>query len=103
MHAKQCSTLHLKEGLRAFDSQASKQVTDHEAALLVLQDSARSFAGTASDEEKYQLYMAATGFDAVIMGLAKSQQEVSDWHERLQGVREKLQVWAQFSLADLLR
>ncbi len=57
-----------------------------------LQDSARSFAGTASDEEKYQLYMAATGFDAVMLGLAKSAQEVFDWQERLQAVREELQV-----------
>ncbi|CAL8470455.1 g9997 [Coccomyxa elongata] len=59
--------------------------------ICLTQDSARSFAGTASDEEKYQLYMAATGFDAVMLGLAKSAQEVFDWQERLQAVREELQ------------
>lgn len=62
-----------------------------------MQDSARSFAGTASDEEKYQLYMAATGFAAVMLGLAKSAQEVFDWQERLQAVKDELMVCALLS------
>ncbi|BDA44494.1 Structural maintenance of chromosomes protein 6 [Coccomyxa sp. Obi] len=58
--------------------------------ICLTQDSARSFAGTASDEEKYKLYMEATGFDAVMLGLAKSAQEVFEWQERLKAVKDEL-------------
>ncbi len=56
------------------------------------QDNARSFAGNASDEEKYNLYMAATGFDAVLRGLAASEAQVGAWKERLRTVQEQLKV-----------
>ncbi|EIE27067.1 P-loop containing nucleoside triphosphate hydrolase protein [Coccomyxa subellipsoidea C-169] len=58
--------------------------------ICLTQDNARSFAGNASDEEKYNLYMAATGFDAVLRGLAASEAQVGAWKERLRTVQEQL-------------
>ena len=58
----------------------------------MLQDHSRSFAGSATDEEKYRLYMAATGFDAVQRGLAGSEAQVVQWRERLKAVQEQLAV-----------
>jgi hypothetical protein len=57
-----------------------------------VQDHARSFAGSATDEDKYKLYMAATGFDAVLRGLAASEAQVVQWRDRLKAVQEQLTV-----------
>lgn len=65
-----------------------------------MQDRARSFAAAASDDEKYSLYMAATGFDAVLEGLAKSQAKLSAWQEDIEKARTDLLVYAR--LCDTL-
>ena len=59
--------------------------------LLWLQDHARAFAGSQSDESKYKLYMKAMGFDAIIEKQKASEQQLhqvrdylNDWKERLE-------------------
>lgn len=48
------------------------------------QDHARSFAGSASDESKYKLYMKANGFDAIMDSLACAEERLAAFKENLQ-------------------
>ncbi len=57
-----------------------------------LQDGARSFAGSASDDKKFQLYMAATGFDVMMRQMAASEAEVKQMMEKYQELDGHLEV-----------
>lgn len=66
-------------------------------SIACVQDMARSFAGSASDETKFSLYMAATGFDVMMRQLAASEAEVEQMVEKYQELNNVLEVGAQLS------
>lgn len=51
-----------------------------------MQDHARAFAGSQSDEHKYALYMRATGFEAIMQKQNASEAQILQ-------VREHLKMW----------
>ena len=60
--------------------------------VLHAQDHARSFAGSASDESKYKLYMKANGFDAIMERLANAEERLGAFKESLQDDANQIKV-----------
>jgi hypothetical protein len=60
--------------------------------VILLQDRARSFAGSASNDEKFNFYMAATGFDVMMKQLAASEAEVQQMIEKYTELNNLLEV-----------
>ena len=60
--------------------------------LLPLQDHARAFAGSQSDESKYKLYMKAMGFDAIIEKQKASEKQLHQVRDYLNEWKERLEV-----------
>lgn len=78
-------------------SNASRQNLQRNALLTMrpaacLQDTARSFAGSTSDDAKFQLYMAATGFDVMMRQMNASQAEVELMVEKFRELNDLLEV-----------
>ena len=72
-----------------------KALTVRELSLfLIMQDHARAFAGSQSDEHKYQLFMKAMGFEAIMQRQNASDAQIQTVKEHLQKWRAKLQVVA---------
>ena len=46
--------------------------------FLMMQDHARAFAGSQSDEHKYQLFMKAMGFEAIMQRQNASEAQIPD-------------------------
>ena len=63
--------------------------------FLMMQDHARAFAGSQSDEHKYQLFMKAMGFEAIMQRQNASDAQIQTVKEHLQKWRSKLKVVAQ--------
>ena len=59
-----------------------------------LQDHARAFAGSQSDEHKYELYMKATGFEAIMQKQNASEAHIQQVKEDLNGWSDRLEVGA---------
>lgn len=62
--------------------------------LLTMQDHARAFAGSQTDEHKYQLFMKAMGFEAIMLKQNASDAQIETVKEHLRKWRTKLQVVA---------
>ena len=62
--------------------------------VLQAQDHARSFAGSASDEFKYKLYMKANGFDTILERLANSEEQLGAFKESLEDDSKVVRVCA---------
>ena len=60
-----------------------------------MQDHARAFAGSQSDEHKYQLFMKAMGFEAIMQRQNASDAQIQTVKEHLQKWRTKLQAMGQ--------
>ena len=61
---------------------------------MFLQDHARAFAGSQSDEHKYELYMKATGFEAIMQRQNASEAHIQQVKEHLNGWSDRLEVGA---------
>ena len=59
-----------------------------------LQDHARAFAGSQSDEHKYELYMKATGFEAIMQRQNASEAHIQQVKEHLNSWSDRLEVGA---------
>ena len=59
---------------------------------MFLQDHARAFAGSQSDEHKYELYMKATGFEAIMQKQNASEAHIQQVKGDLNGWSDRLEV-----------
>ena len=59
-----------------------------------MQDHARAFAGSQTDEHKYQLFMKAMGFEAIMQRQNASDAQIQTVKEHLEKWKRKLKVMA---------
>ncbi|CAL5228582.1 g11742 [Coccomyxa viridis] len=59
--------------------------------ICLTQDHARAFAGSQSDEHKYELYMKATGFEAIMQRQNASEAHIQQVKEHLNGWSDRLE------------
>ena len=67
-----------------------------------MQDHARAFAGSQTDEHKYQLFMKAMGFEAIMQRQNASDAQIQTVKEHLQKWTTKLKVMVPTHLTSLL-